>query len=379
MEAHPGMRHLNILICFLILNCYLNDLTTFGSTSIRGFEHPTKNKKLVFPKDHGRHDAFAFEWWYLTGHLFGPSDDKRYGTQLTVFRISARGKQNRRQYGGQIFIHQGLTNLSDKKFLHASYSIPASSSAVSISLNKLEHSGPGFSMQFNDKTQVMKLANANHLDTFGHLQINALLQATTPLVLHGKDGFSQKSMCEKCATYYSSFPRLEGSVDLVLAGQNPEKLQGRFWYDHEFGSQILDNGLVGWDWFGIQLPDNGFLMVFQIRDGTQKPQFRSGTLRTPLGETSSLSNEQIVLEPLEWWLSPKTGSRYPISWKGKVEGFAALTVKSDLAAQEVYAQKSYLPVYYEGTASVFSGGNRIGDAYIEMNGYNKNTFSKAMR
>ena len=40
-----------------------------------------------FPRDHGAHDDARLEWWYVTGHLFGPSG--RSGYELTFFRTGA--------------------------------------------------------------------------------------------------------------------------------------------------------------------------------------------------------------------------------------------------------------------------------------------------
>ena len=52
------------------------------------FLYPQKSLlPLKFPRDHGKHPRYAFEWWYLTGHLYKNSQ-KKFGTQMTIFRLS---------------------------------------------------------------------------------------------------------------------------------------------------------------------------------------------------------------------------------------------------------------------------------------------------
>ncbi|MGH9480266.1 MAG: lipocalin-like domain-containing protein, partial [Terriglobales bacterium] len=41
-----------------------------------------------FPRDQGAHPAFANEWWYFTGNLASADGRRRFGFEVTFFRIS---------------------------------------------------------------------------------------------------------------------------------------------------------------------------------------------------------------------------------------------------------------------------------------------------
>ena len=49
------------------------------------FALPEPGRVLAFPGDHGPHDGFRIEWWYLTANLRG-GDGRDYGAQWTLFR-----------------------------------------------------------------------------------------------------------------------------------------------------------------------------------------------------------------------------------------------------------------------------------------------------
>ena len=56
-----------------------------GAANSEGFEDAERIRSFVFPADHGPHDRFRSEWWYLTVILaneFGAE----FGVQFTVFR-----------------------------------------------------------------------------------------------------------------------------------------------------------------------------------------------------------------------------------------------------------------------------------------------------
>ncbi|MEO7973316.1 MAG: lipocalin-like domain-containing protein, partial [Thermoanaerobaculia bacterium] len=42
-------------------------------------------RSFEFPADHGAHDGFRTEWWYVTGNLLA-ADGRAFGVQLTFFR-----------------------------------------------------------------------------------------------------------------------------------------------------------------------------------------------------------------------------------------------------------------------------------------------------
>ena len=55
-----------------------------GSDSA-GFSVPAPNPTFDFPRDHGPHDDYRIEWWYVTANLRS-ADGTAYGLQWTLFR-----------------------------------------------------------------------------------------------------------------------------------------------------------------------------------------------------------------------------------------------------------------------------------------------------
>ena len=83
-----------------------------------------------------------------------------------------------------------------------------------------------------------------------------------PPVIHGQSGVSRKGEGPGQASHYYSLTRLATEGNLWLEGERFE-VTGTSWMDHEFGSTDLAEGLIGWDWFSIQLEsehrNNGLL------------------------------------------------------------------------------------------------------------------------
>ena len=89
-------------------------------------------------------------------------------------------------------------------------------------------------------------------------------QPTQPLLLQGRDGYSQKGPQAEQASYYYSQPQLAVRASLRLDGTTREAT-GIAWLDHEWSSSVLDADAVGWDWIGMNLADGSALTAFQIR------------------------------------------------------------------------------------------------------------------
>mgnify|MGYP000084112271 CR=1 FL=1 len=50
---------------------------------------PQPGRVFEFPRDHGSHEEFRTEWWYVTGHL-DAKNGRRFGFQVTFFRQAGR-------------------------------------------------------------------------------------------------------------------------------------------------------------------------------------------------------------------------------------------------------------------------------------------------
>jgi predicted secreted hydrolase len=145
---------------------------------------------------------------------------------------------------------------------------------------------------------------------------------------------------------------------------------GTSWMDREWSTSALGPDQVGWDWFSLQLSDGSELMYYQLRkkDGSADP-FSAGMLVPPQGEPVRLTREDVRLEVLDTWKSPRSGGVYPARWRLTVPSRQLqLTVTPLLADQE-------LPVsfrYWEGAnrlEGTHAGQPVTGLGYVELTGY----------
>src|SRR5690606_8179646 len=80
---------------------------------------------LSFPRDHGAHDAFRTEWWYLTGWLRrteGPRRGEPAGVQITFFRTRTThdaGNPSRFAPVQLLFAHAALALPEHGSLVHA--------------------------------------------------------------------------------------------------------------------------------------------------------------------------------------------------------------------------------------------------------------------
>lgn len=147
--------------------------------------------------------------------------------------------------------------------------------------------------------------------------------------------------------------------------------------DHEFFTNQLEPGQVGWNWLSFQLEDNTELMLYQFRrkDGSVDP-YSSGTYVDARGKTLHLTSADFRLVPTgEEWASPVTSAKYPVAWTVEIPRLGlTLNATTRLKSQELSGGGKLAPNYWEG-AIVIQGtreGKTItGAGYLEMTGYDR--------
>src|SRR5690606_37583143 len=142
------------------------------------------------------------------------------------------------------------------------------------------------------------------------------------------------------------------------------------WMDREWGTSALSPGVVGWDWFALQLDDGRDLMWYRLRsvDGTTNP-FSGGSLIDAAGVREPLGAADAALAALGTWRSASTGVTYPVRWRLTVpRAGLELEVEPVLESQEMALSVRY----WEGAVRVTgtAGGRAIsGRGYLELAGY----------
>ncbi len=139
--------------------------------------------------------------------------------------------------------------------------------------------------------------------------------------------------------------------------------------DREWSTSALADDQVGWDWFALQLSDGRDVMFYQLRlqDGGIDPH-SSGMVIGADGSTFRLASEDVQIQVLDHWGSPRGGS-YPSKWRVIIPAAAVdLIVTPYIKNQELDLSVRY----WEGAVQLTgtSHGQPIGGSgYVEMTGY----------
>ena len=344
---------------------------------LRGAEQPgfalaDTPRHFEFPQDHGPHPAFRHEWWYLTGHLRA-TDGELFGFELTFFRLGltppaataptagASAWRTRQLYAA----HFAITDVSRGRFFNTTrYARDAlglgSAQAQPFALHVADWS----LVQVPDTAALHWQLQAADVDYA--LQLD-LIGDQAP-VLNGDAGLSRKADAPGKASYYYSMPHLQASGQIRRAGRSVP-VAGLAWLDREWGSGSLGAQQQGWDWFALDLDDGSTLMFYALRDREGRRDLHSaGTFVDAAGHAIPLANDDVDIEVLRHWASPR-GGEYPAQWNLEVRSLGLqLLLTPQLADQELATQ----PRYWEGAVNATGqrAGRPIGaQGYVELVGY----------
>ncbi|HEY5340229.1 MAG TPA: lipocalin family protein [Candidatus Aquilonibacter sp.] len=199
--------------------------------------------------------------------------------------------------------------------------------------------------------------------------LDLTLQSHKPPAIHGRGGISRKGPCSSCASHYYSFTRLRTYGTLLRRGVR-YAVEGIAWMDHEYGSDELASGQVGWDWFSLQLDDDREIMLYRLRqrDGSTTPQ-SSGSLIARSGAVTHLPGSAFAIRATGSWRSPHTGAVYPSGWIVRVAGVGSLALVPVMRDQELANVGG--TSYWEGAVEVRDPqtGASLGVGYVELTGY----------
>jgi predicted secreted hydrolase len=346
---------------------------------VEGYLRADRPIEFEFPHDHGPHPGFRTEWWYYTGNLFSDTGD-HFGYQFTIFRSQlvppdssdtikppAESWQTNQLYMGHVAITDMQTgqHIFEERFSRGAAGLAgARAEPYKIWLEN-------WSAELQEEAQVSSDGQMP-MNIYADMDGAALelsLEPAKPLVFHGERGYDRKGTEAGNASYYLSFTRLN-TTGTIQIGNSFSQVNGFSWMDHEWSSSALEERQEGWDWFSIQLNNGYDLMYYQLReeDGSIS-EFTTGTLVDPDGNTSGFAHGDFYLEVLDEWVSPRTGSRYPVRWRlENPEHDIELELYSLIQNQEMNVSFTY----YEGAIRIEGRMGRDaveGHGYVEMTGY----------
>lgn len=384
-----------VVLGSLAIACSL--VTPLGRAESKKFLSPDQGYQWSFPRDHGEHEGFQTEWWYYTGHLYEPGTAPytaapRYGFQLTFFkRVVGEDLSSSKVY----LAHATLTEIQTKKVYFANRIADGVLGAANIATDRLKVALGDWSTEMIGPTHVLKFSIPSDNESDSRTVRLVLDAPDSSILLQGRNGYSKKGTCERCASLYYSIPHISVKGE-VYSGLSLPKLvtpvRGIAWMDHEVMSNALAPNQTGWDWMALTFSSGEAITVFQLRDkgGDNYRSLnlcRAGSCEqlpdTAFTFTPEISSQktQGKKEALGVWKSTTTGATYPVWWrlsipnhridlllKARVEG-SELVHSSDAeneAKDNSNTKRGDSPVYWEGPVAT-EDEKVIG--YLEMTGY----------
>ncbi|HEX6994964.1 MAG TPA: lipocalin family protein [Gammaproteobacteria bacterium] len=389
------------------------------------FPQPPPRWAFEFPADHRAHDAYRTEWWYLSGTLNDASgaDVPMLGVQWLLMRIALRSEAGASGQTGaeRATIGIGAEAETESAELEpvegeSAELEPVEGESTELNAAELESAAPASAWstsQIYAGLFSISAPTGTGLRTDGKLSRGALglAGATAPPVrvwienwqlvelepdagrtadapgfaLHlGTDGLELDlelrdmkrpitasdvaggSGARAAPFQFYVQPRLRARGTLVADGRRFD-VDGVFALEHAWGELPLPGGPVGNDRFSLHLDDGSELILVRThrrRAGDERTATTTALLIDPQGSAVPLADDDVTLEPMDYWTSPRTGTRYPLRWSLRVPGRDIETTLTPIEADhegETWLQFWAGPVRIDGTAA--------GSGFVQLNGY----------
>jgi predicted secreted hydrolase len=329
----------------------------------------TAGQRLEFPADFGSHPLYRTEWWYITGWL-RTAGGESLGFQVTFFRSrpSLRTENPSAFTPRQlIIVHCALSDPQRGRLWQDQRVRRASLGLAGAEVGDTAVWADGWRLRREPSAGEPYVAHV----AAEEFSLDLAFTPTQAPMLNGLQGFSRKGPAAASASFYYSIPHLRVTGGIVRGtgqGAKTDVVTGEAWLDHEWSSDYLDPEAVGWDWIGINLDDGGALMAFRIRGANGEPRWAGGTLRRADGRIDTLDAGDVTFSARRTWLSPRTGTRYPVEWTVRA-GSRQFALEPLLDDQENDTRLSTGALYWEGAVRAFEHGAPAGRGYLELTGY----------
>ena len=352
-----------------------------GQPNAEGFAKAEEGRDFVFPEDHGPHNRYRSEWWYLTAVLEDEIGNE-YGVHFTLFRqaLSPQPTGDGPWHTAQVYLgHLAITDISTGAHLEAERFARGHPELAGVS------TGTHFRALIEDWTlegdaggllDLTLSAGDFSEEQSDRFSVDLQVRQTGPVVLQGNRGLSEKG--PDAASYYYSIPRMQLDGTLRL-NDRTAKVKGVGWLDREWSTSVLGESLAGWDWFSLQLNDERSIMAFRLRrhDGARDDYDHGFVVDYPqLGNQSIvgegdkgvqlLHRDDFSLIPIRFYEDAR-GINWPVSWTLNL-GHEQFAINALLDQQTV----DLSILYWEGLVEVLDQEeNRSGLGYMELTGYER--------
>jgi len=343
------------------------------------FDPMNARDATTFPRAHGAHPGSALEWWYVTGVI---RDDAGYrmGFQVTFFRARiddpTRAAQNGSdpsawRPGDLLFAHYAISDLTSRY-----YRFDERIGRTSVAIAGADSTDLRVWIRDWSLTRLPSGVFRLHASSDqGDLALDLAPPKSAP-VAWGKEYRSNKDPEGHSFSRYHSYPRMRVTGRFTSPGALPRPVRGTAWYDHEWSNGESDPDLAGWDWFGLRLRDGRSLMLYRMRDRFGVASHLFGGVVEKDGRVHPFGKDQVRMDPLRTWVSPRTQGRYPVAWRIVIDRphdpRMEIDVSAVLSDQELDTARSTRVAYWEGyvEGSVDEGDvDTKLEGYMELTGY----------
>ncbi len=333
--------------------------SVLGETS-ESFSRAEEIREFRFPLDHGSHDSFRSEWWYLTVML----DDEggsEFGVQFTVFRQALKAEEvsSNPWQSVQVYLgHLALTDVADRT--HREFQRVARGHPGLAGVKTAPFAVWLDGWQLHAKDEAFSLLELDARSEKFRVRLD--LEPIKGVVLQGDRGLSRKGPHQ--ASYYYSIPRMAASGELWI-DDRLHRVTGSAWFDREWSTSVLGAEHAGWDWFALHFSDGSEVMAFRLRrkDG-ERDEYDHGVWVATDGATKHLSAKDYRLTPVAFW-QDGDGVAWPVRWQFEFDD-RQLTIVAALEDQRMDTSL----VYWEGLVHVHDATDvRVGRGYMELTGY----------
>lgn len=335
------------VFCALATMAAAQGFAGLGQTS-DGFELPDPETRFVFPQDHGSHNGFRIEWWYVTANLEA-ADGTPYGIQWTLFRsaLAPGGAEADQAW----MAHAAVSTPGGHRF--AERFARGASGQAGVTADPFDAFIDEWQMTGPDLNNLRLTAQGTDF----HYDLK--LDADGPFILQGDAGYSVKSEAGQASHYYSQpFYQVTGTITLE---DGPVEVTGRAWLDREWSSQPLEETQTGWDWFSLHFDSGEKMMGFQVRD-EDGSVYAVGTWIDADQNSQALTPDQLRITATAW--SDVAGRRIPTTWDLSLPD-RDLSITTTAIYPDSWM--GTLVSYWEGPVTIT--GTHPGIGYLEMSGY----------
>jgi geranylgeranyl pyrophosphate synthase/predicted secreted hydrolase len=369
------------------------------------------------PIDLGVHDlphaSSSLEWWYVNAHFQTAS-----GRELSLFAAFFRQARGKSRLTGEVeYSHSVTWAVSDPARSCYYPKVAVDEAAPALGLRKLDAGGgfddervdralrevlergsiPGPTQMFAGQAHVSEQRleldyNGDRFTKLGRGQYQLeLSDAQTgvacrlrftlrkPAIRYGNDGVVHGVANE--LMFYYFVPRCEVSGTITLEGKTEALVEGRGWYDHEFGfvpghssrpaAKERRAGETSWRWLSLQLENGVDVSVFMISRRSTGEVLDNWTIISD-ADGSRREFRDARLEELSTWRSTRSFVEYPTRFQLEVPlAQLSFQVEAAFPDQEVLTIISD-PGFWEGRVTVsgtLAGRPVTGKGWVECKGF----------